>query len=145
MTEDYELGVRLGVHGLDAALVRIPADDADTRIVATREYFPATLEAAVRQRARWLLGITLAGWQRLGWPGTLVDRYMLLRDRKALLNAYLNIAAYVAARLAATGVTRIAIGGQDTYAEAEDYFSYRRACHKGENSYGRQLSVIGLN
>ena len=47
-------------------------------------------------------------------------------------------------RLAAAGVTRIAIGGQDTYAEGQDYFSYRRACHKGENSYGRQLSVIGL-
>ncbi len=60
-------------------------------------------------------------------------------------HAMFDIAAYVAARLAAAGVTRIAIGGQDTYAEAEDYFSYRRACHKGENSYGRQLSVIGLN
>ncbi|MCW5647258.1 MAG: peptidoglycan editing factor PgeF [Sphingopyxis sp.] len=60
-------------------------------------------------------------------------------------HATFDIAAYVAARLAAAGVTRIAIGGQDTYAEAEDYFSYRRACHNGENSYGRQLSVIGLN
>jgi hypothetical protein len=60
-------------------------------------------------------------------------------------HAMFDIAAYVAARLAAAGVTRIAIGGQDTYAEAEDYFSYRRACHKEENSYGRQLSVIGLN
>lgn len=60
-------------------------------------------------------------------------------------HAMFDIAAYVAARVAAAGVTRIAIGGQDTYAEAEDYFSYRRACHKGENSYGRQLSVIGLN
>jgi YfiH family protein len=59
-------------------------------------------------------------------------------------HAMFDIAAYVAARLAAAGVTRIAIGGQDTYAEADDYFSYRRACHKSENSYGRQLSVIGL-
>lgn len=59
-------------------------------------------------------------------------------------HAMFDIAAYVAARLAAAGVTRIAIGGQDTYAEANDYFSYRRACHKGENTYGRQLSVIGL-
>lgn len=59
-------------------------------------------------------------------------------------HAMFDIAAYVAARLAAAGVTRIAIGGQDTYAETEDYFSYRRACHKDENSYGRQLSVIGL-
>lgn len=59
-------------------------------------------------------------------------------------HAIFDIAAYVAARLAAAGVTRIAIGGHDTYAEAEDYFSYRRACHKAENSYGRQLSVIGI-
>lgn len=59
-------------------------------------------------------------------------------------HAMFDIAAYVAARLAAAGVTRIAIGGQDTYAEADEYFSYRRACHKAENSYGRQLSVIGL-
>jgi len=59
-------------------------------------------------------------------------------------HAMFDIAAYVAARLAAAGVTRIAIGGQDTYADRQDYFSYRRACHKGENTYGRQLSVIGL-
>lgn len=59
-------------------------------------------------------------------------------------HAMFDIAAYVTARLAAAGITRIAIGGQDTYAEAAEYFSYRRACHKGENSYGRQLSVIGL-
>ncbi|ALJ14607.1 peptidoglycan editing factor PgeF [Sphingopyxis macrogoltabida] len=59
-------------------------------------------------------------------------------------HAMFDIAAYVAARLAAAGLTRIAIGGQDTYADAESWFSYRRACHKNENSYGRQLSVIGL-
>ena len=38
-------------------------------------------------------------------------------------HAMFDIAAYVAARLAAAGVARIAIGGQDTYAEAEDSFS----------------------
>lgn len=59
-------------------------------------------------------------------------------------HAMFDIAAYVAARVAAAGVKRIAIGGQDTYAEEENYFSYRRAYHKNENSYGRQLSVIGL-
>ena len=59
-------------------------------------------------------------------------------------HAMFDIAAYVAARLAAAGVARIAIGGQDTYAEEADYFSYRRACHRDENSYGRQISVIGL-
>ncbi len=60
-------------------------------------------------------------------------------------HAMFDIAAYVAARLAAAGIGRIAISGQDTYAEPEEYFSYRRACHRAENSYGRQLSVIGLD
>jgi copper oxidase (laccase) domain-containing protein len=41
-------------------------------------------------------------------------------------------------------VARIAIGGQDTYAEAAEYFSYRRACHRGEDSYGRQMALIGI-
>ncbi|MGB3317575.1 MAG: laccase domain-containing protein, partial [Sphingopyxis granuli] len=59
-------------------------------------------------------------------------------------HAMFDIAAYVAARLAAAGVTRIAIGGQDTYAEAAEYFSYRRACHRGEDSYGRQMALIGI-
>lgn len=59
-------------------------------------------------------------------------------------HAMFDIAAYVAARLAAAGVTRIAIGGQDTCAGEADYFSYRRACKRQENGYGRQISVIGL-
>lgn len=59
-------------------------------------------------------------------------------------HAMFDIAAYVAARLAAAGVGTVAIGGQDTYAEEADYFSYRRACHRNENGYGRQISLIGL-
>ncbi len=56
---------------------------------------------------------------------------------------WFDIAAYVAARLAAAGVRQIVIGGQDTYRSA-GHFSYRRACHRGQASYGRQLSMIGI-
>ena len=56
---------------------------ADGQPVATREHFPASFDAAVRQKARWLTGIALAGWDRIGWRGGLVNRWMLLRDRKA--------------------------------------------------------------
>lgn len=59
-------------------------------------------------------------------------------------HAMFDIPAYVAARLAEEGITRISITGRDTYAEEAEYFSYRRACHRGENSYGRQLSAIGI-
>jgi copper oxidase (laccase) domain-containing protein len=55
-----------------------------------------------------------------------------------------DIAAYVAARLAAAGVTRIDMLDEDTYSQPERFFSYRRSCHLGEPGYGRQISVIGM-
>lgn len=59
-------------------------------------------------------------------------------------HAWFDIAAYVAARLAAAGIGRAEILDADTCALAGDYFSYRRASLTGENGYGRQLSVIGI-
>jgi hypothetical protein len=59
-------------------------------------------------------------------------------------HAQFDIEAYVAARLAAAGVTRIEMLGQDTYAQPDYFYSYRRSCHLGEPGYGRQISVIGL-
>ena len=59
-------------------------------------------------------------------------------------HARFDLEAYVAARLAAAGVRRIEALGQDTYAQDDRFFSYRRATHRGEANYGRQLSVIGI-
>ena len=59
-------------------------------------------------------------------------------------HAQFDIEAYVAARLASAGVTRIELLGQDTYSQPEQFYSYRRSCHKGEPGYGRQISLIGL-
>ncbi|MEH3158806.1 MAG: peptidoglycan editing factor PgeF [Sphingomonas taxi] len=55
-----------------------------------------------------------------------------------------DLEAYVAHRLAAAGVTRIEALGLDTYADEERFYSYRRATHRGEADYGRQISLIGL-
>lgn len=96
LTEDYELGLRVHALGGRGALVRIRASESDPTVVATREHFPATMRAAVRQKSRWLLGIALQGWDRVGWQGGLVNRLMLLRDRKAILTSMLNLLAYVA-------------------------------------------------
>jgi adsorption protein B len=98
LTEDYELGYRIKALGGRGALVRVRSG-SEPVVVATREHFPASFDAAVRQKSRWLTGIALAGWDRLGWPGGLADRYMLLRDRKALLASMLTMAAYAAAML----------------------------------------------
>jgi adsorption protein B len=103
LTEDYEVGQRIHALGGRAALVRMPGD-AGGGLVATREHFPASLEAALRQKTRWLIGIALAGWDRIGWQGSLANRYFLLRDRKALANAFVIVIAYVAALLYAGAV-----------------------------------------
>ena len=99
MTEDYELGLKLGSLGLKTMFVRIPAQPGDKGVVASRGHFPPTLGAAVRQKARWLGGIALSGWDRLGWTGWLGERWMRMRDRRGPLAAILLIAAYAAALL----------------------------------------------
>lgn len=60
-------------------------------------------------------------------------------------HAMFDIGGYVAGRLAAVGIGQIDIVGHDTCAMDNDYFSYRRAYLRGENGYGRQLSVIGVS
>lgn len=99
LTEDYELGLRIGALGLKTMFVRIPAVPGDRAVVASRGHFPSSLGAAVRQKARWLGGIALAGWDRLGWSGGLGERWMRLRDRRGPLAAILLLAAYGAAFL----------------------------------------------
>src|SRR3954447_14763151 len=99
MTEDYELGLKLGARGYKTMFVRIPAQPGERGIVASRGHFPATLGTAVRQKARWLGGIALSGWDRLGWSGGLGERWMRMRDRRGPLAAVLLLAAYGAALL----------------------------------------------
>lgn len=55
-----------------------------------------------------------------------------------------DLEGYAAARLAAAGVTRVEALGLDTYSEPDRFFSYRRAVHRGEPTYGRQISLIAL-
>ena len=69
------------------------------------------------------------------------DRFL---GEGASARPHFDLEAYVAARLAAAGVRRIEAMGLDTYALEDRYYSYRRATHRIEPAYGRQLSLIGL-
>ncbi|MBP7721936.1 MAG: peptidoglycan editing factor PgeF [Alphaproteobacteria bacterium] len=53
-----------------------------------------------------------------------------------------DLPGYCASRLYNCGLTNVAITGIDTYANERDYFSFRRATHRKEPDYGRQISVI---
>ncbi len=55
-----------------------------------------------------------------------------------------DLAGYVAHRLARSGVERVERLDRDTVADEADFFSYRRACLRGEAGYGRGLSAIAI-
>jgi YfiH family protein len=56
-----------------------------------------------------------------------------------------DLPAFVLSRLAKAGVARAEWVGRDTCAEVDDFFSNRRAFHRGEGDYGRLLSLIVLD
>lgn len=97
MTEDYEMGLRVGALHLKSMFVRIPAVTGSRSVVASRGHFPTSLDAAIRQKARWIGGIAFAGWDRLGWNGGLGERWMRMRDRRGPLAGLLLLAGYGAA------------------------------------------------
>lgn len=57
---------------------------------------------------------------------------------------HFDLPAYVRHRLLAAGVGEVETLHLDTYAEPDRFFSYRRSTRRGEPSYGRQISLIGI-
>ncbi len=95
LTEDYELGFAVARDGGRVGFAR--AFDASGNLISVRAYFPATIDAAVRQKARWMAGIALAGWDRTGWGAraSLAEWWMRMRDRRALLAVVTLVSAYL--------------------------------------------------
>ncbi len=118
LTEDYELGMLIGAYGLRARFIDVLGMNGDR--IASRGAFPTSVEAAVKQKSRWIAGIALAGWDSLGWIGSnhrdteraggdiWLARWMLWRDRRAPLAALVLLGAYAAAI-----VTTIGWAGQE--------------------------------
>ena len=57
---------------------------------------------------------------------------------------HFDLPSYVANRLASAGIAGVEALAHDTYTQPDRFFSYRRATHRGEADYGRQISMIGL-
>lgn len=110
LAEDYELGLQLSARGASGQFVI--ARHANGELVASRGYFPHALGDAVQQKTRWLRGIALDGWDRIGWitnPRGSVRQdvaaiWMLWRDRRAIVAAAAICAAYLAMMLAGIGI-----------------------------------------
>jgi adsorption protein B len=109
LTEDYDVGARLSKVGMNAIFVRFPVqyrvlrkswfrkpyESTLSMPLCVREFFPDTFRTAFRQKARWTLGIGLQGWEQMGWTGSLANRYLLFRDRKGVVTAFVSIIAYL--------------------------------------------------
>ncbi len=91
LVEDYELGLR--IHESGGRTLFVPAS-ATGGAVVVRARFPATIETAVRQKSRWVAGIALNGWDRIGWRRPAIELWMRLRDRRAPLAAAVLTAGY---------------------------------------------------
>jgi adsorption protein B len=113
LTEDYDIGTRITRLGMQSIFPLFPVEfttrrkgwfglgpEREIRLtmpLCVREFFPDTFRTAYRQRARWTLGIGLQGWALTGWSGSLANRYLLMRDRKGVVTAFVGMFAYLLA------------------------------------------------
>lgn len=109
LTEDYDIGFRLKEHGLKEIFVRFPASEQtkniwektakfgqsfrESSVICVREFFPNTIETAVRQKSRWIIGIVFQGYVTHGWTRDWRLNYFLWRDRKGVFTNFFSFAA----------------------------------------------------
>jgi adsorption protein B len=90
VTEDYILGVEAKRAGFRSAFAAVSADETKgLDFVATREFFPKSLEASIKQKTRWVYGINFEAMHKLGWRGDPWDVYFFVRDRKGIITNFL--------------------------------------------------------
>ncbi len=91
LTEDYDLALRLALGKANLLFAYKPFGIN----CATRGFFPHSMKASIRQKSRWVTGICLQSWKSVGWRGDAKFRFVLYRDRKAILANAINFFAYV--------------------------------------------------
>lgn len=156
-------GVVLGILTADCGPVLFA--DPEARVIGAahagwKGAFSGVLEATVaamealgarRNRIRAALGPTIAAESyevdsafrdRFLEAAADYDRFFRPGERKD--HFMFDLPGFIEARLQALKLGAIGILGQDTYAAPDHFFSYRRATHRGEKDYGRQLSLIAL-
>jgi adsorption protein B len=96
VTEDYILGIEAKRAGFTSAFAAVSMDaDEGLDFVATREFFPKSLEASIKQKTRWVYGITFEAMHKLGWQGDFWDRYFFIHDRKGMIANFLPATSLV--------------------------------------------------
>jgi YfiH family protein len=113
--------------------------EAMVRLGAERNEIRAVLGPMIRQR-NYEVGADLIA--RFGAEDPASNRFFVPASRDG--HALFDLAGYVAARLARSGVRHVADLGLCTYADPALFFSFRRTTHHAEGDYGRHVNAIAL-
>jgi adsorption protein B len=109
LTEDYDIGFRLKAKGLSEIFVRFPVEretaaagkgkrvfgrsERESTVICVREYFPDTVQTAIRQKSRWIIGIVYQGSKTHKWTRNWTLNYFLWRDRKGAITNFVGFVA----------------------------------------------------
>jgi hypothetical protein len=82
----------------------------------------------------------------------LIDRFVAIepsnvrffKPAQSAGHAMFDLAGFIVSRLRRAGIEQIEDLGLCTYADAEQFYSYRRTTHRAEPDYGRHINAIAL-
>jgi len=113
--------------------------EAMARLGAARDQIRAAIGPMIRQSS-YEVGPDLLARFHADDPES--RRFFLPAARNG--HALFDLGGYVAARLKRAGVGYVEDLGLCTYADAAQFFSYRRTTHRAEADYGRHVNAIAL-
>ena len=112
--------------------------EAMERIGAERERIAAAVGPCIAQAS---YEVDEAFRERFLSAGELNERFFVQAPGE---RPRFDLEGYVVHRLESAGVRQVEPLHLDTYGDSDRFFSFRRATHRGEPDYGRQISLIGL-
>jgi adsorption protein B len=106
LTEDYRTSLAIRIHKLKQVfvsqyIIKIKwqprsffrkgyIQKPTKEYIATRALFPMEYTKAVRQKARWIIGIVFQEWQQTQWPNEWIIKFTLAHDRKSFFTHFIN-------------------------------------------------------
>jgi len=104
MTEDYSMSKKIREAGMKSVFVNVVLGDDDSpwwrplckrpMFVSNWSYFPMDWTRSVRQKSRWIIGISLQEWEQSGWEGNWLMKENFVKDRKVFVAASASFLGY---------------------------------------------------
>ncbi len=104
MTEDYAMSLRMKQLGLRSIFVGVTLADDKSKwyvplinrpgFISNWAYFPMDFHRSVRQKTRWIIGISLQEWEMMGWRGGIKIIENLVKDRKVFVASAASLFSY---------------------------------------------------